>query len=650
MLALPFRRSLTVLLLAFFVQAASAQTDSLFSSTVSTGKTPWTHLDFDNDPANFQFAIVSDRSGGARPGVFEDAIKKLNWLRPEFVMSVGDLIDGASGRDSVALDQQWAEHFERIAPLEMPFFHLAGNHDVKADNAFQVAYWNEMFGTPFYAFRYKDVLFLALFTNEGFQSMHETQIAEFADVLEANADARWTMVFMHHPLWMYPHETNFEKLELLLEGRPYSVFAGHHHRYLHEERQQANYHVLATTGGGSRLLGDAFGSFDHITWVTMHDEGPIIANLRLDGILPADVSTKQTAAFADALLKSVFLESDLFVDNADAVDTGQLFLTFSNSAEVPLKVDGRFFHSHQVTLTPDRVITEVPANGVVTLAFEVDAIAPFGLASQRFIDLGLTYSLQHEEYDGLTLDRKHAIPLQVSSFDALATEKAVFVDSMQVVMNLPPEGTRLFYTLDGSRPTAEATVYNAPFYLHKNTTVKAALIDNAGRSSRIDEANFVKVDSGPGLLASFYTYDTRKGTWFALPDFAQMQPKTVQVVDTFDLESLDTQQQFFGTVYSGNIDIQEQGHYTFYLTSDDGAALYIDGQPVVVDNVKHKTRTVAGTVHLEAGQHAIAVHYFQHRKKMTLDVAYALDGEDKQSLTFDQLSIGPMHQQGRNAQ
>ena len=55
---------------------------------------PWNHLELNNDPDHFQFAIVSDRAGGHRPGVFMDAVNKLNLLQPEFVMSVGDLIEG----------------------------------------------------------------------------------------------------------------------------------------------------------------------------------------------------------------------------------------------------------------------------------------------------------------------------------------------------------------------------------------------------------------------------------------------------------------------------------------------------------------------------------------------------------------------------
>ena len=58
------------------------------------GSKPYTHLKFQNDPDNFQFAVISDLAGGNRPGVFPAAVDLLNLLQPEFVMSVGDFIEG----------------------------------------------------------------------------------------------------------------------------------------------------------------------------------------------------------------------------------------------------------------------------------------------------------------------------------------------------------------------------------------------------------------------------------------------------------------------------------------------------------------------------------------------------------------------------
>ena len=51
--------------------------DARFVAEVDTDATPWTHLDFHDEPDNFQFAIVTDRTGGHRPGVFLGGIERV---------------------------------------------------------------------------------------------------------------------------------------------------------------------------------------------------------------------------------------------------------------------------------------------------------------------------------------------------------------------------------------------------------------------------------------------------------------------------------------------------------------------------------------------------------------------------------------------
>ena len=78
---------------------------------------------FLNDPKDFQFAIVSDRTGGPRAGVFPRAVEKLNLLRPEFVITVGDLIQGGAGNRNVEkLMGQWKEFNSFIQGFDMPSF------------------------------------------------------------------------------------------------------------------------------------------------------------------------------------------------------------------------------------------------------------------------------------------------------------------------------------------------------------------------------------------------------------------------------------------------------------------------------------------------------------------------------------------------
>ena len=55
---------------------------------------PYTHLNFKNDPDEFQFAIIADNAGSGRRGVFPAAVEMVNLLQPEFVVNAGDLIEG----------------------------------------------------------------------------------------------------------------------------------------------------------------------------------------------------------------------------------------------------------------------------------------------------------------------------------------------------------------------------------------------------------------------------------------------------------------------------------------------------------------------------------------------------------------------------
>jgi Calcineurin-like phosphoesterase len=257
-------------------------------------RNPWTHLRLNNNPEDFQFVIVSDRTGGHREKVFSRAVEQINLLQPEFVLSVGDLIEGyTTDREKVL--QEWKEFQGFAARLQMPFFYVPGNHDVT--NVAQEKIWEEKFGRRYYHFVYKDVLFLILNSDDppGSSGLSEAQVKWAKQVLAEKADVRWTIVAMHKPIWTGNIEKNrWGEMEAALAGRNYTVFVGHVHRYVKFIRNGMNYYQLATTGGDSRLRGLRYGEFDHLAWVTMKKSGPVIANIMLDGILPENLSVPET--------------------------------------------------------------------------------------------------------------------------------------------------------------------------------------------------------------------------------------------------------------------------------------------------------------------------------------------------------------------
>src|SRR5688572_5415699 len=249
-------------------------------------RNPVTHLRWNDAAEEFQFAVVSDRTGGHRANIFAQAVHKLNLLQPAFVLSVGDLIEGGKKTDA-QYRKEWQEFDGFVAKLTMPFFYVSGNHDVATKES--AKFWEDKLGRKHYHFVYRNVLFLALNSDDPPGSggaVGAEQAAWVKQVADANRAVRWTIVLVHRPLWAVKDgvKNGWTQVEDALGERRYTVFAGHVHRFQKFVRNGQFYYQLATNGGSSVLRGVEQGEFDHITWVTMKKDGPLLAHVTLDAI------------------------------------------------------------------------------------------------------------------------------------------------------------------------------------------------------------------------------------------------------------------------------------------------------------------------------------------------------------------------------
>ncbi|RIV70762.1 metallophosphoesterase family protein [Flagellimonas aequoris] len=290
----------------------------IFEHDISEGPKPWTSEVFEPTEDDFTFAIISDLNGGEREGVYATAVQQLNQLDPTFVLSVGDLIDGGTEVDSI-LTKEWDSFDERTAKLNMPFFHLGGNHDLT--NPKMREFWENRFGPRYYHFVYDDVLFLMMdsedyeekrmmeiyearakalkiiageiegkYEESEYYSMPErsiggmssAQLGYFTEVLKKYPNVKWTFVLMHKPLWMREDEKGLGPLEDVLANRDYTVINGHFHSFSNRIRKGHSYTMLGTTGG-SQNPQDSM-AFDHVTLVRMAKK-PVITHLKMEGIL-----------------------------------------------------------------------------------------------------------------------------------------------------------------------------------------------------------------------------------------------------------------------------------------------------------------------------------------------------------------------------
>lgn len=316
-------RTLSLLTLVLISLGCSTPTvlsnDPDFQHDVAGDVLPWNSEAFDAADDKFTFAVFSDLTGGERERIFEIAVAQISLLRPEFIINVGDLIEGGT-EDPVEVGEQWDWFDERAKRANAPVFYVGGNHDLTG--SMMQAVWAERHGRSYYHFVYKNTLFLVLDTEDhtaermqeiydarnyalglvetgGWGAYRESEYAKmpenaagniwaeqsqyFQDAIAANPDVRWTFLFMHKAPWKREDVQTFAAIERALSERPYTVFNSHAHAYEHELRLGQDYIRLATTGGSQSLSKPL--SIDHITLVTVSESGADIANLLMEGIL-----------------------------------------------------------------------------------------------------------------------------------------------------------------------------------------------------------------------------------------------------------------------------------------------------------------------------------------------------------------------------
>lgn len=195
-------------------------------------------------------------------------------------------------------------------------------------------------------------------------------------------------------------------------------------------------------------------------------------------------------------------------------------------------------------------------------------------------------------------------------------EGATFVEeSTDITLSLPFTGAQIYYTVDGSEPTRESSLYELPIAITSNTTIKAKTILPSGKESVVFEKTIRKIsyheatdlaNVEEGILLNYY-----KGSISQLSEFGELKVlKEAEKVTTIDMpEGMPDDN--FGLQYSGYVKIPKDGIYTFYTSSDDGSGLYVNGIMVVNNDGFHGMQEKNGEIALKTGYHKLSVNFFE---------------------------------------
>lgn len=214
----------------------------------------------------------------------------------------------------------------------------------------------------------------------------------------------------------------------------------------------------------------------------------------------------------------------------------------------------------------------------------------------------------------------------------------------RVVMEPVADNSVIRYTIDGTEPDKQSTLYKQPFALKRSAVVKAKSFGKSGNDeSLVSTAYFRIVDStkGHSLRAQFFPGKD----WTALPSFENLRAASEWNTYEFNLNRdqlnalLEDDNTCFSVLFTGYIQIDQAGKYRFYSSSDDGSKLFINGKEVVDNDGEHGLIEESGSIELKAGRYPIRLEYYNSHGGFWLDAFYAGPGIPKQLIPADKLFL-----------
>lgn len=262
-------------------------------------------------------------------------------------------------------------------------------------------------------------------------------------------------------------------------------------------------------------------------------------------------------------------------------------------------------------------------------------------------------------FEGWTDDKRNEAVLALANFLAATGSVANQSPNVQAAQN----GRQLFHSLgcvachapiEGPNVAAATTVPLADLKMKYTVGSLAEFLRNphsirpSGRmpsfnlsEKEADELAHFLAGRGPSGGTPNVRYQAYHGSWESLPDFASLEPVASGECAGFDLTVAHRNDQF-GAVFEGFFLVETAGDHRFRLGSDDGSALFINGERLISNDGIHPHTFKETTVTLSAGVHRVRVEYFEQGGEQSL----TLDAQGPAGPPFDLAAKLTLHADG----
>lgn len=230
--------------------------------------------------------------------------------------------------------------------------------------------------------------------------------------------------------------------------------------------------------------------------------------------------------------------------------------------------------------------------------------------------LYMSYYSSHEEKTAIYLAKIADFKYGYESFDR-TPEPIISSDKNGIIhLSCDDNQAKIIYTLNGSMPNSlDSYSYEKPIKINKTTLLRAAAIRDKYPISRILSQNVgtdiyqnaQKLNKKPenGLKYEYY-----EGLVKFTKDIKEQSVVKTGITQTIT-SSPRNRDNNFSFIFSGYINIPEDGTYTFYLISNDGSRFYLNDESAINNDGAHGKREESVVMSLRKGYHKLQLSYFQ---------------------------------------
>ncbi len=247
-------------------------------------------------------------------------------------------------------------------------------------------------------------------------------------------------------------------------------------------------------------------------------------------------------------------------------------------------------------------------------------------------------------YQNRVVDHYHAwqqlgYSFRMPDLHGFADQQVIVDGKAAFRVNNPLAWAKVYYTTDGSLPTANSKVLKEELVVHEPTQIRFASITESGAKSELYQIDFVNDSWKKPVKASLKGRENGLFTKFfegKFPKVATIDGNVVREEVLANVHITDTvNMPAFAAQLRAYIRVPKDGIYSFYFTCDDGGVLRIADQMVVDNDGNHSPIMKSGQIALKKGLHDFAIDFIEAGGGFTLELQYSVDGGEVMPIPDD---------------